>query len=263
MTIALNTDLIRSWAAEAGEIALHYFGHVEAEWKAVASPVTTADREIEQLFKRHIHATYPDHGLIGEEYGAEELDRDYLWAIDPIDGTRAYVEGLPSWSIVLALLHHRQPVFGLVYIPLYDDWTYTDGDDVICNGRVITAHLKTCWQEDSYVFWRSDAGSVYDLRFTRIMTLSSSASHMAYTARGASVATLTHDSYVWDIAAGAAFMAKQGGEIRFKNGHLLDFSAIDLRQPIMGLYAAGHPDVVRRLLPLVNLRPAPYEHPAW
>ena len=263
MTILLNTDQIRSWAAEAGDIALHYFGNVDPEWKAIASPVTAADREIERLFKRRIHETYPDHGVIGEEFGAEMLDREYLWVIDPIDGTRAYVEKLPSWSITLALLRHRQPVFGLVFIPLYDDWTYTDGDDVICNGEVVTDRLKTCWQEDSYIFWRSDAGSLYDLQFTRIMTLNSSASHLAYTARGASVATLTHDSYVWDIAAGAAFMAKQGGEFRFKTGQPLDFSTIDLHKPIMGLYAAGHPDVVRRLLPLVNPRPAPYEHPAW
>lgn len=263
MSIRLDTDQIRRWAAEAGDIALHYFGHVDPEWKGVASPVTVADREIERLFKGRIHDAYPDHGVIGEEFGAEMLDRDYLWVIDPIDGTRAYVEGLPSWSITLALLHRRQPVFGLVYIPLYDDWTYTNGDDVICNGEVVTDHLKTRWQEDSYVFWRSDAGSLYDLQFTRIMTLSSSASHLAYTARGASVATLTHDSYLWDIAAGAAFMAKQGGEIRFKSGQRLDFSAIDVHQPIRGLYAAGHPDVVRRLLPLATPRPAPYEHPAW
>jgi myo-inositol-1(or 4)-monophosphatase len=263
VSLSLDGNAIRGWVAEAGEIARRHFGQVEPEWKGVASPVTAADREIERLLIDRIHAAYPDHGIIGEEYGGEALDRDCLWALDPIDGTRAYVEGLPSWSISVALLYRRQPVFGVIYIPLYDDWTYTDGDDVIHNGAVITDRLKTQWAEDSYVFWRSDARSLYELRFTRVMSMSSSASHLAYTARGASVATIIHDSYLWDIAAGAAMLAKQGGEIRAQSGDLLDFSRIDLAQRITGFQVAAHPNITRRLIPLITARPEPVHHPAW
>ncbi len=132
----LNINQIRGWVAEAGQIALGHFQHVETEWKGVANPVTAADREIEQFLSARIRQAYPDHGIIGEEYGAQSLDVEYLWTVDPIDGTRVYVEGLSTWSVTVALLHRRVPIFGLVYMPCIDDWTYTEGDDVIHNGRI-------------------------------------------------------------------------------------------------------------------------------
>ena len=265
----LNITTIREWIAEAGQIALHYFGsQLKPEWKDYSSPVTVADREIERMLTREIRAAYPDHGILGEEYGGDELDRDTIWLVDPIDGTRAFVEGLPSWSVTVALLHKFQPVFGLVYMPLYEDWTYIDGDDVIHETPVqgkhaITNSLKTHWDRGSYIMWRSDASSAYDLSFKRTMTMGTSASHLAYTARGSALATLVHDSFAWDIAAGAAFMAKQGGEFRYTNGQLVDFARLDLTQQITGMYVAGHPDVVARLLPLIAQRVEPINHPEW
>jgi myo-inositol-1(or 4)-monophosphatase len=259
----LDIDQIRGWVREAGEIALHYFGHVTAEWKSATDPVTKADREIEQLLTARIHAAYPDHGILGEEYGGETLDREYIWTIDPIDGTRAYVEGLPSWCITIALLRHRVPEFGLIYIPLYDDWTYTDGDDVIQNDRIITDRLADHWESGSYIMARSDAHTLLDIEFGRVMTMSSTASHLAYTARGSAVATITHDSYLWDFAAGLAITAKQGGETRFLNGEVLDFQTRDLARRVEGFYITGHPDVIERLIPLVHRRDQLIEQPVW
>ncbi len=258
MTQSLDVTRIRTWVAEAGQIALRYFGHTSVEHKpADHSPVTIADRTIERLLSDYIRAAYPDHGIVGEEYGSEHLDREYLWVIDPIDGTQAYVDGLPSWCITLAVLRDREPVFGLVYLPLYDDWTYTDGDAVICNGQDVTHRLKTAWTADAYVLWRSDAHRRYRLDFPRIMTMSSSASHTAYVARGSALAALTHDSYLWDIAAGLAFMRKQGGEVRFLSGETLDLRQRDLLTPLNGLFAFGHPAALDHLLPLVSEREEP------
>src|SRR5690554_6662838 len=127
MPIALDIDEIKGWLVEAGKIARRYFGNVYVEWKATADPVTVADRETEQYLKARIRARYPGHGVIGEEYGGDEVGREYLWTIDPIDGTRAYVEGLPTWSVTIALLHQGSPIFGIVYMPMIDDWTYNQG----------------------------------------------------------------------------------------------------------------------------------------
>ncbi len=267
MSVALDSkldiDAIRDWIGEAGDVARHYFGHVRAEWKGIGDPVTAADREIEQLLTARIQDAHPDHGIIGEEYGSHTPDREYLWTIDPIDGTRVFVEGLPTWSITIALLHRRTPVFGLIYLPMIDDWTYTDGDDVIHNGESIRDRLASSWEPASFVMARSDANATTDIRFGRIMTMGSTASHMAYTARGAAVATITHDSYLWDVAAGLAITARQGGETRFLNGDLLDFRTRDLTALVGGTYVTGHPDVVRRLIPLVTPRATPIQHPAW
>jgi len=263
MMLELDIDQIRGWVAEAGQIALRYFGHVTAEWKGIADPVTEADREIERLLARRIREAYPRHGILGEEYGGETLDHSLIWTIDPIDGTRVFVDGLPTWSITIALLEDRVPTFGLVYIPLYDDWTYTDGDDVICNGRSVRGQLKTRWSDDSIVLSRSDAHSWFEMTFTRVVALGSTATHFAYTARGAALATVAHGSYVWDIAAGAAILAKQGGELRLHSGKLLDWQTLDLHARIDEAFFGGHPAVVERLIPLFHRRPEPIRHPGW
>ncbi len=263
MTISLNTDEIRGWIRDASVISKRYFGNVHAEWKATADPVTAADRETEQFIKAKIRARYPDHGVIGEEYGGSEVGREYVWTVDPIDGTRVYVEGLPTWSITIALLHQSTPIFGLVYMPMIDDWFYTEGDRVMHNDTDITNRLMTRWQLDSYVITRSDAHAWWDIRFTRVMSFGSTAVHLAYTAMGAALATAMHEAYIWDVAAGAAMLLKQGGGLYYQDGTAIDFTAIDLTDRIHGLYFGAHPDVARRLGPLMTLRDEPVVHPVW
>ncbi|MCC6799982.1 MAG: inositol monophosphatase [Anaerolineae bacterium] len=263
MTLDLNIDQIRGWMAEAGQIALRYFGDVTPEWKGIADPVTEADRAIERLLASRIRGAYPHHGILGEEYGGETLDHRFIWTVDPIDGTRIFVAGLPTWSITIALLEDRVPAFGMVYIPLYDDWTYTDGDDVICNGRPVKGQLQPRWKDDSVVLSRSDAHSWFEMAFTRVVGLGSTATHFAYTARGSALATVGHGAYVWDIAAGAALMAKQGGEIRLHSGAPIDWQTIDLRTRIDEAFFGGHPAVTERLIPLFHRRPEPITHPGW
>ena len=69
-------------------------------------PVTAADRHAEAAMRRMIGAAYPDHGIVGEEYGSERADADFVWVLDPIDGTRAFITGLPVWGTLIGLLHH-------------------------------------------------------------------------------------------------------------------------------------------------------------
>lgn len=264
MTITLDINQIRGWVTEAGDIARHYFKHVDPEWKGIADPVTVADREVERQLTRRIRETYPDHSIVGEEYGLNTNDsQEYIWVIDPIDGTRSYVEGLPTWSITIALLHHRQPAFGLVYMPMVDDWTYTEGDDVLNNGVSIRDCLKPAWDTDSFLFVRSDANARFNIQFTRLMAIGSTAAHLAYVSRGAGLALVTTYSHLWDIAAGAAFLARQGGEIRYLSGELLDLSTIDLTKRIDEMFIAAHANVIPRLIPLLSWRDEPLHHPTW
>ncbi len=95
------------------------------------------------------------------------------------------------------------------------------------------------------------------------MALGSTAAHFAYLARGASVASFSHRSYVWDIAAGAAMLSKQGGEIRLLSGEQVDFRTMDLTKRIDEGFVCGHPDVTRRLIPLIRARSEPRFHPEW
>lgn len=102
-------------ADAAGIIALKYFrGALPIDEKQDRSPVTQADREIEEILRQKINSAFPDHGIIGEEFGAEKIDAEFVWVIDPIDGTRAFMTGKPLFGTIIGLLHNNKPVVGLI-----------------------------------------------------------------------------------------------------------------------------------------------------
>jgi myo-inositol-1(or 4)-monophosphatase len=84
-------------------------------------PVTAADREAERVIRALIEAAFPDHGIAGEEYGEKEGAGRYVWSLDPIDGTRAFICGLPSWTTLIALLDEGRPIVGLIDVPALDE----------------------------------------------------------------------------------------------------------------------------------------------
>jgi histidinol-phosphatase len=98
--------------AAAEVIARHWRAGTEVEIKSDQTPVTIADREAEAAIKRVLRAAYPDHAYYGEEEGREG-DGDYLWLIDPIDGTRSFVRGYPMFSTQIALMHRGELVLGV------------------------------------------------------------------------------------------------------------------------------------------------------
>lgn len=80
-------------------------------------PVTQADRDAEAAIRHLIAARFPDHGVIGEEYGPDRPDAEFVWILDPIDGTRAFISGLPVWTTLVALRHRGEIVIGTVAAP--------------------------------------------------------------------------------------------------------------------------------------------------
>ena len=84
-------------------------------------PVTEADRGAEAAMRRLIETRFPDHGVVGEEYGADRPDAEWVWALDPVDGTRAFVAGLPLWTTLIGLTHQGRPVVGAVAQPYLDE----------------------------------------------------------------------------------------------------------------------------------------------
>jgi myo-inositol-1(or 4)-monophosphatase len=88
------------------------------EAKGDASPVTRADREAEAAIRALVAARFPDHGVIGEEHGADRPDAEWVWVLDPIDGTRAFVTGRPLFGCLVGLLHRGVPVLGIIDQPV-------------------------------------------------------------------------------------------------------------------------------------------------
>ncbi|WP_424814681.1 inositol monophosphatase family protein [Roseococcus sp. YIM B11640] len=88
------------------------------EAKGDASPVTEADRAAERALRAFLTERFPTHGIMGEEYGTERGDAEYLWVLDPIDGTRAFLTGRPLFGTLIGLLHRGEPVLGLIDQPV-------------------------------------------------------------------------------------------------------------------------------------------------
>jgi myo-inositol-1(or 4)-monophosphatase len=90
-------------------------------------PVTAADRAGEAAMRTLIRRTFPGHGIIGEEYGDERADAEYVWVLDPIDGTKSFIAGMPMWGTLIALTRLGKPVFGMMHQPFLRERFSGDG----------------------------------------------------------------------------------------------------------------------------------------
>ncbi|MDN5937250.1 MAG: inositol-phosphate phosphatase [Salinisphaera sp.] len=118
----MNNFLAQAIAAAraAEEVIRHYYrGDFEVTTKADASPVTQADVEAERAIKSVLSSAFPNHGFHGEELGREAADAEYVWLIDPIDGTKSFVRGYPFFSTQIALMHAGELVVGVSNAPLF------------------------------------------------------------------------------------------------------------------------------------------------
>lgn len=130
--------IIRTMAHMSAEAILPHFRQpIDVENKLASAsdlmpgdfdPVTIADKNAEAVLRKFINETFPDHGILGEEYGGENLEAEYVWVLDPIDGTRAFVSGLPLWGTLIALCHHGRPVLGAMVQPFLDEIFVGGGD---------------------------------------------------------------------------------------------------------------------------------------
>ena len=132
-------------AYEAGRLTLGYFGTEAArpEFKADDTPVTVADREAERLIRGRIEARYPNHAILGEEFGeSERPDSDHLWVLDPIDGTKSFVRGVPLYGVLIGLEIDGVCEVGAAYFPALDEMVCAaTGEGCYLNGR--RAHVST------------------------------------------------------------------------------------------------------------------------
>ncbi|MBV8468180.1 MAG: histidinol phosphate phosphatase, partial [Burkholderiales bacterium] len=106
--------------ADAARAAIlpHYRSRLAIDDKADASPVTLADRGAEQAMRALLAELAPEHGIIGEEFGRERDDAEWVWVLDPVDGTKSFIIGRPTFCTLIGLLHRGKPVLGVIDQPV-------------------------------------------------------------------------------------------------------------------------------------------------
>src|SRR6201993_822290 len=133
-------------AAASSEVILPYFRtSLSVEDKSLGAgfdPVTVADRAAEQAMRALIREHFPSHGIVGEEYGADRPDADYVWFLDPIDGTKSFISGMPAWGTLIALLRSGQPVFGMMNQPFTRERFSGDGGRAHYRGPIGERDLR-------------------------------------------------------------------------------------------------------------------------
>jgi inositol-phosphate phosphatase/L-galactose 1-phosphate phosphatase/histidinol-phosphatase len=138
--------LANSLADAARPIAARYFRTpVTVDDKSDLSPVTVADREAETAMRALLGKHVPSHGIFGEEHGVERADAEYVWVLDPIDGTKAFITGLPIFGTLIALLHRGVPVLGIIDQPISKErWLGAAGRPSTLNDKPIK--VRACDQ---------------------------------------------------------------------------------------------------------------------
>jgi myo-inositol-1(or 4)-monophosphatase len=131
MTAIDFAAFIDQLAAVSGETILPFFRtSLGIDDKGPAGrfdPVTAADRAAEQAMRTLIRRTFPAHGVIGEEFGPERADAEYVWVLDPIDGTKSFIAGMPVWGTLIALTRLGEPIFGMMHQPFMRELFSGDG----------------------------------------------------------------------------------------------------------------------------------------
>ncbi|WP_022728929.1 histidinol-phosphatase [Fodinicurvata sediminis] len=122
--LAETTDFAAELAQRAGRLALQYFRQrLDIEVKGDDSPVTIADRAVERLLRTGIRERFPEHAILGEEFGQTGSNEAFTWVLDPIDGTRSFITGWPIWGTLVSLLHNGRPELGIIEMPaLSERW---------------------------------------------------------------------------------------------------------------------------------------------
>jgi myo-inositol-1(or 4)-monophosphatase len=142
--IASRYALAQAVARQAGRQALQWFRQRESlviESKGLQDMVSAADKDTETAIRQQVLSQYPDDGFLGEEGGLDHADADFLWVIDPIDGTACFVNGMHAWCLSIAVMHAGRPVIGVVYDPNADEMFHAcTGQGAYVGSQRLRAH---------------------------------------------------------------------------------------------------------------------------
>lgn len=143
MLPAARQQELKAFAGRLADLArevllpAHARVETEVEVKSDGTPVTVADKEAERRMRAAIRAAYPDHGILGEEFGPENVDAEFCWVLDPIDGTKSFLSRVPLYVTLIGLRHEGEPALGLIDQPVLGERIV--GDNRVCelNGRPV------------------------------------------------------------------------------------------------------------------------------
>jgi len=228
----VDLSTYRNFAAElaerSGEFIRPFYRqeNLVIETKSDESPVTRADRGAEELMRSMIAEKFPRHGILGEELGSERADAEFVWVLDPIDGTKSFITGVPLFGTLIALLHQGQPVLGVINQPILRQLLIGDGSTTTLNGKPVrcrdTKKISdaTILTSDPLNPARFQNGARYDSLVKRAKLVRTWGDAYGYLLVATGWADICLDPIMnpWDIAALVPVIRGAGGVISDWNG---------------------------------------------
>lgn len=202
---------------------MEYYGKIEKlEYKGVGDVVTQADKESEKLIKELIKSKFSEHSFLAEEFGMTELDSDYCWVVDPLDGTANYAGRLPIFSVSIALLFKGEPVIGVIFDPNTDRmFSAIKGEGATLDGQEIHVNEHDSLNDITLFGLSTDIICTmpgYLKLIGKGRSLGSAALHLCSVAAGYFDACADIRCKVWDVAAGSLIVEEAGGKFTSYRG---------------------------------------------
>lgn len=250
-------DQIENIMVRSGQLVMQYFRQdLEVYCKIDGSLATNVDIENEIFLQQELLRIMPDAGIVAEESGAQNEDREYMWVIDPLDGTKNFIQGIPHFCICIALTFRGEPIVGAIYNPITKDLYYAEkGLGAWLNGK-----NKIAIQDQNF----ENTGVlvvVDDLQLKHIklqQELESGCNNLqisnryfgcagldsVYVAAGYLNFIVFENIAWWDVAAGMLLIEQAGG--------MVDWKIKSSKKSISGRFIAGHPSIFKQFYMIVD-----------
>tara|TARA_B100000427_G_scaffold298322_1_gene279245 strand:- start:325 stop:1104 length:780 start_codon:yes stop_codon:yes gene_type:complete len=224
-----NEELVsaRVAARNAGKILMKYYqsSDKQVEMKGIDNPVTIADKEADQYLFNFLMSEFPDDGWLSEETVDNEvrLDKSRVWIVDPLDGTKEFIEGIPHFSVSIALVQDENPVLGVIFNPATNEmFSCEKGKGVYLNGSKVYTNQKNFLKDSSIVVSRSELKrnewQPYKNKFKSIEPIGSVAYKLALISAGLyDIFATVAPKNEWDICAGDCLISEAGGVFKTIN----------------------------------------------
>jgi len=244
-------------AAAAADIQRHYYqGNVAVQTKTDQTPVTVADLESEKAIKEILSAEFPDDGFFGEESGKSDMNADYVWLVDPLDGTKSFVRGYPFFSVQIALMHADEIVLGVSNAPVFSEIaTAEKGKGAFINDEAVHVSDISQFSDMSLSTGNTRTLAKSVQQWSHLGKLISFVSrirgygdfyHYHLLAAGKIDAVIESDVNVLDIAALSLLVNEAGGQFTDLSGDPVDMRTTSvlatngvLHEPIMKMLTSG------------------------
>jgi fructose-1,6-bisphosphatase/inositol monophosphatase family enzyme len=234
-------------AREAGKIAVSNFTlGMQREWKEDGSPVTQTDLAINQRVLDEIARQFPTHGVLGEEISAVSPDQEWVWIVDPVDGTLPFSHGIPVSAFSLALTYQGESLLGVIYDYHSDRLLVAaKGEGAFLNDQPIrvsnkstlkgaVANLEAVWNRVFSTPEVAHLPALLEAEGTRLMKLSSTVYAGMLVALGEFTVLVTRGDRAWDVAAVDIIVREAGGRVTDLHGNTLRFN-----KPFLGTVATN------------------------